>query len=339
MKKKAIIIISCSLVGTLALGAFGTVYFLFLHHYKGKKVVNNWSVTDTFDIKDIPAINKEKGKDFTILNLADVQMCDLEDLGNRKIVHKEIDYLVNLTNPDLITLTGDQVWSNENLICLKSLISWLDGYRIPFAPVFGNHDYGNEFDSATAGLNYSCDLYEKAKYSLFDRGPTNIGSLGNYAINIMEDDKIINTLYMMDHGYGSITEGQLDWFKWTADGIKDNNGGVYSNGMVFMHKPIKEFFYAVNGVDSESLTLSPMFDLAKDRGVTHFTCGHYHELNFSEPFRGVVMTMATKTDELAGFYEDDDEYINGGTSFTIKGEEIVIKHNYVNRTDYRIKTK
>ena len=339
MKKKAIVIISCSLVGTLALGAFGTVYFLFLHHYKGKKVVNNWSVTDTFDIKDIPVINKEKGKDFTILNLADVQMCDLEDLGNRKIVHKEIDYLVNLTNPDLITLTGDQVWSNENRLCLKSLISWLDDYKIPFAPVFGNHDHGNEFDSATAGLTYSCDLYEKAKYSLFDRGPTNIGSLGNYAINVVEEDKIVNTIYMMDYGYNPITEGQLDWFKWTADGIKENNDGVYPGGMVFMHKPIREYWYAYFEEDEESFVTSPIFDLAKERGVTNFVCGHFHEWNFSDTFRGVTFTMATKTDELAGFYEDEEEYINGATSFTIRNDEIVVTHNYVNRNDYRIKTK
>ena len=338
MKKKLIVIISCSLVGTLALGAFGTVYFLFLHHYKGKKVVNDWHVTDTFDIKDIPVINKEKGKDFTILNLADVQMCDLEDLGNRKIVHKEIDYLVNLTKPDLITLTGDQVWSNENRLCLKSLISWLDGYKIPFAPVFGNHDHGNEFNSATAGLTYSCDLYENAEYSLFDRGPTNIGSLGNYAINIKEDNQIINTIYMMDYGYNDeITDDQLEWFKWTADGIKESNSENYTNGFIFMHKPIDEFRYAYSHYDNEDIEITPIFDAAKERGITNFVCGHYHSWNFTDTFRDVTFTMATKTGEIFDFYEDEDEYINGATSFTITDEQIIIKHNYVNRGDFRIK--
>ena len=126
MKKKTVIIIASSVVASLALGSFATIYFLFLHHYKGKEVVNDWSSTDQFDINTIPTLTKEKGKDFTILNFADIQMCDLERWDNHDIVHKELDYLVNTYKPDLITLTGDQTWSNENLICLKSLISWLE---------------------------------------------------------------------------------------------------------------------------------------------------------------------------------------------------------------------
>lgn len=337
MKKKLVIAIVCSVVGTLALGGLGAGYFLFLHRYKGRKVINNWSASDTFDINKIASLTKEKGKDFTIVNFADIQMCDLEDWHSHDVVHKELTHLVDTLKPDLITLTGDQTWSNENRLSLKSLISWLNGYKVPFAPVFGNHDHGNDFDSAVAGLTYCCDLYEDAKYSLFDRGPTNIGSLGNYAINILEEGKIINTIYMMDYGYNDeITAGQLEWFKWTAEGIKENNGGVYSNGLVFMHKPIKEHIYAYNHEDKEDLDITPIFEAAKDRGVTNFVCGHYHEWNFTESFRGVNMTMATKTGEIFSFYEDEDEYINGATSFTINDEGITIKHNYVDRNAFRI---
>lgn len=336
--KKTVIIVTCSVVFSLALGSFGAIYFLFLHHYKGKEVVNNWSPTDQFDINKIPVLNKEKGKDFTILNFADIQMCDLERWDNHEVVHKELDYLVATYKPDLITLTGDQTWSNENLICLKSLISWLESYRVPFAPVFGNHDYGNEYDSSTASLTYCCDLYENAKYSLFNRGPTNIGSLGNYAINIKEDNQIINTIYMMDYGYNDkITDEQLEWFKWTADGIKESNGGNYTNGFIFMHKPIDEFRYAYNHYDNEDIAITPIFSAAKERNVTNFVCGHYHHWNFTDVFRDVTFTMATKTGEIFDFYEDEDKYINGATSFTISDGKIIINHNYVNREGFRIK--
>ena len=47
--------------------------------------------------------------------------------------------------------------------------------------------------------------------------------------------------------------------------------------------------------------------------------------------------MATKTGEIFDFYEDEDEYINGATSFTISDGKIIINHNYVNRGDFRIK--
>ena len=272
-------------------------YFLLLHHYKGRKVVNDWHSTDTFDIEKIPTLTKQKDKDFIILNLADVQMCDLEDLGHAKIIHKEITYLVDLVKPDLITLTGDQVWSNENLISLKSLIYWLDEYQIPYAPVFGNHDFGNKYDSATSGVTYSCDLYEKGKYSLFDRGPTNIETLGNYVINIKEEDKIINSLYMMGSAIIYEGEDQSD-----ADNYPE-----------------------------------PIFAEAKTHGVTDFVCGHFHELNFSLKFQDIRMTMATETGELVSFYEDNDKYINGGTSFALTGDDVIVTHKYVNRNDYRIK--
>ena len=343
MKKVFNILISITAsILTIGLVLGFPAYFLLLHHYKGRKVVNEWHSTDTFDIDKIPTLTKQKDKDFIILNLADVQMCDLEDLGHAKIIHKEITYLVDLVKPDLITLTGDQVWSNENLISLKSLIYWLDEYQIPYAPVFGNHDFGNKYDSATSGVTYSCDLYEKGKYSLFDRGPTNIGTLGNYVINIKEDDKIINSLYMMDYGWrDEITDEQVEWFKWNADGIKAHNNNEYSKGMVFMHKPIHEFFSAIiyEGEDQSDADnySEPIFAEAKTHGVTDFVCGHFHELNFSLKFQDIRMTMATKTGELVGFYEDNDEYINGGTSFALTGDDVIVTHNYVNRNDYRIK--
>ena len=197
---KTLIIIGI-IVAILLISAFFTVYFLFLHHYKGKNIIDEWNKTDAFNISNIATVEKQKDKEFVILNLADVQMADLENFFNKGKIHDEITYLVNQTKPDLITLTGDQTWSNENLISLRSLISWLDEYKIPYAPVFGNHDYGNSKNSSVAELNYCCDLYEAGKYSLFKRGPSNLGSLGNYVINIMEDGKVYKTLYMIDSGY------------------------------------------------------------------------------------------------------------------------------------------
>ena len=159
ISKKRIWVVAIAIVLLIISALLLNLYFMFFHHYKGKYVEYNWSATDSFDITQIATVNKQKNKDFVILNLADVQLCDLEDIPNFSTMHNEISYLVETTKPDLITLTGDQTWSNENLISLKNLIRWLDGYKIPYAPVFGNHDYGNQKDSAVASQNYCCDLY------------------------------------------------------------------------------------------------------------------------------------------------------------------------------------
>lgn len=327
-----IIILSCGI----------SSYFLLLHHYKGHEKVYIWDETQVFDISKIKSVEKQKDKDFVILNLADVQMADLEDFWNSEIMHNEITYLVEQTKPDLITLTGDQTWSNENLISLKRLIHWLDGYQIPWAPVFGNHDYGNTKDSAVLSQNKCCDLYERSKYCLFDRGPTNIGALGNYAVNIMEDGKLYKTLYMLDAGYNDIiTIKQIEWMAWNAEGLKQANGGDYAASMVFMHKPIPEYrtaylHYLYEYGDVEVVGETPevhyslfgteqngFFDVAKSIGVTDVICGHQHGNRFTLKYEDVRLTFALKTGELGGYYASENINLNGATTFTLSGVNTV----------------
>ena len=350
-KKIAFTVVAILLV--IALVAFIGVYFLFLHHYKGKDIINVWSATDEFKIEDIATVNKKEGKDFVVLNLADVQTCDLEDVFNFPVIRKEIDFLVKTVQPDLITLTGDQTWSNENLLSLTSLIGWLDSYKIPYAPVFGNHDYGNEKDSAVLSCKACCDLYENGKYSLFSRGPSNLGSLGNYVINVMEGDKIFKTLYMLDSGYTEmISDEQIAWFKWNAEGIKQANAGEYSEGMCFMHKPLPEFTSAYKGYvygDVESLgevyvnySLSGsrqngFFAEAKERNVTDVVCGHQHGNCFSLKYEGVRLTSVLKTGELGGYSVDGTVTLNGATYFTLNGDGTSINNLFVDADRFHIR--
>ena len=352
-KKKKVLIIALSVGLSIVLAAFSTVYFLFLHRYKGSDKTYDWHYTDVFNISAVASVKKQSGKAFTILNLADVQMCDLEDAQAHSAVHKEIDYLVDKVKPDLITLTGDQTWSNENLISLRSLIGWLDGYGIPYAPVFGNHDYGNDYNSAVASVNYCCDLYESGKYSLFDRGPTNIGALGNYVVNVTEDGKIVCTLYMLDAGYNdTLTDGQKDWLKWNADGIKMVGGGDYVDGICFMHKPLPEYAYAYYGyLSGENIAKGDVqvhyslsgtrqngfFDVAKQVGVKNVVCGHQHGNNFTIGYEGVDLTFALKTGELGGYYDDGTVYINGATVLKIEGGQVEAESLFVDRDAFHVR--
>ena len=351
--KKALIIIS-SVVLSISITVGLTAYFLLLHHYKGKTIINNWDKDDVFNIEDIKVVEKKKDRDFVILNFADVQMCDLDDIPNMRIIHEELTEIVNKVKPDLITLTGDQTWSNENLISLKTLVRWLDDFKVPYAPIFGNHDYGNSFNSATFSVNKCSDVYENGKYSLFNRGPTNIGSLGNYVLNIKEENKIIKTLYMMDSGYlDKINDNQIEWFKWNANGIKANNNNEYSEGIVYLHKPLpeyKEAYYKYMDGDTSIEKINDMtvsyslngslqngfFEIAKNMNVTDVVCGHQHGNNFTLKYEGVRLIFACKTDQLMGYYDDGVTNLNGATYLQVNRDETTVHNYYVPSGKYHI---
>ena len=353
MKKKnrLTLIIVLSSVFALCLGAFGFIYFSYLHHYKGKNVVYEWHKEDAFNDSRIKIVNKKANKDFVILNLADIQICDFDASKDKKAIHRQIDYLVEQTKPDLITLTGDQVWSNENRYSLKTIISWMEDYQIPWAPIFGNHDMGNEGHIPVASQEYSCDLYEKANYCLFDRGPTNIGSLGNYVINIMDGDNIYKTLFMVDAGVNQeILPAQIDYFKWNIDGITANNNGVKPSGMAFMHIPVDEYYDAYYSYLKEPGTLvqgdvyhyyqlggqltTGFFDFCLDNNVDNIVAGHQHGNSFSILYKNIWCTASLKTGPFGGIIDNDSIYLNGATTFTVSKEETIIKQNFTKKGQF-----
>ena len=346
MKRKwKIVLFSAVAVLAVSLSILTFLYFSLLHHYKGKTVVDEWHDTDVFDINKITTLEKKKDEEFVIMNLADVQIDDLDDTWTSYKLHNYIDKLVDTYKPNLITLSGDQTWSNENLISLKSIIRWLDSYKIPYAPVFGNHDCGNDYNSAVASKEYCCDLYENGKYSLFKRGPTNLGSLGNYAINIVEEGKILNTLYMMDLGNTKkITDQQAAWFKWTADGIKASNNNEYSKGIMITHIELPEFrdayqHYLMDPSIAEGLVTVHMgfdkventgfVDLAKSCGVFDFMAGHEHYNNFTLNHDGARYTFMVKTGEFFDYYQDETVKLVGTTTIKISNDKPLIEHHYL----------
>ena len=107
---------------------------------KGKANNEFWLSSDTYRLEDTVVLQKEPGKDFKILNLADIQYDDLYDIGQKKYTEETIRQLVKETQPDLITMTGDQVWAPFQKHSQKDLIRFMDSFGIPWAPVFGNHD-------------------------------------------------------------------------------------------------------------------------------------------------------------------------------------------------------
>lgn len=277
-KKRVLQVFAVLLAVLLTVGIALTVLWF---PVKGKANNEFWLSTDTYRLENTVVIQKEPGKDFKILNLTDIQYDDLYDVGQRAYTKETICTLIEQEQPDLITMTGDQVWAPFQKQAQKELIRFMDSFGIPWAPVFGNHD-----GEGNADKNWLADQYIASEYCLFKKGPNNIGGLGNYIINIMEGDKIVQSLIMMDSGswrgyddmpeerkmiadaldnktqeyilnadgtrkqeafgtgYEFISESQIAWYKWAIKGATAVNGGETPESIAFFHIALPEFHTA-----------------------------------------------------------------------------------------------
>lgn len=271
MKKKKLIIAILSAVVVICVSV-GVTLGVVMSPVKGKPNNEFWLSDMKFDINDTVILTKNPDKDFKILNLTDIQYNDFLDIGKKQYTEDTIRTVVNQEKPDLITLTGDQVWAAFTKYSIKALIKTMDSFKIPWAPVMGNHD-----GEGNADANKIADMYEESEYCVFKKGPNNIGGIGNYIINIKENDKIIHTLFMMDSGsgrsypdeykdnyiydkvvndkgetedfqvganYDFIKESQIEWYKWAVNGIKEYNNNVMVESTAFFHIALPEYYFA-----------------------------------------------------------------------------------------------
>lgn len=156
-------------------------------------------------------LEKSNNKNFVILNLTDFQLCESEwcdERGKRALY--TIDELYTRVRPDLVTISGDIAWCGD-YDSLSFIGKLLDSYKTPWAVVFGNHDQ----DAGIDKLDKSIELFSSFEYFRYENGPSELGR-GNYIINILEDEKIIHSLVMMDTHDRHLVKRQngeeyLDW--------------------------------------------------------------------------------------------------------------------------------
>lgn len=320
-----------------------------------------WSVKDEFSTEDYITLVKDPNKDFVILNLADVQLTDDEvygEVGERS--NALITRLVEDTQPDLITLTGDNAWAT---MAYMELVELVDSFGIPWAPVMGNHD-GQGLLSET----WACQLFLDAENCLFEFGPEDMGH-GNYIINIVENDSIIHTLFMMDthdtraytlddgtyleSEYDHLWPRQIKWYKWAVNGIAAIEGKKVDSS-VFFHIPVMEYNEAWQaawdaenecykpeyadtsfGVNLEWVCSAPenngFFDVCKEYGTKNIICGHDHVNSASILYEGVRLTYGLKLGE--GCYYDDA--LIGGTTLSIDSSGgTVTQHHYLDLANF-----
>lgn len=276
------------------------------------------------------------GDDFTILQLADVQLGERPGTSKHKTMIEnsfgQIRKLIEEAKPNLIVLTGDQVGGAANKQNTQLLVDELDKYNIPFAPVFGNHDREKVSSSDL------CKIYSSAKNSLFSVGPQDIKGEGNYIIQLMKDKQLVYEIFMFDSnkyrtystadkissklggsgGYDYIYPNQIEWYAKHVSNTTKEQGKVI-NSLMFFHIPLPEFRYyskenSLLGAKGEEqcnpYTNTGLFDKAVELGSTKgIFVGHDHVNNYLFEHKGIKMGYGLKTGLTSYF----DKKLQGGS--------------------------
>ena len=192
-------------------------------------------------------LKKNPDKDFIILNLTDPQLGDPEwEKGHihRQILEYTIRALIERTNPDLITVSGDIAWAGyDNAYTMFA--DFVEQFQIPWAVVWGNHDNQNGKDH----VEKIVEKYLTYPHFVYEKGNPALGN-GNYVIRIEENDKPVEALIMMDshdkadytdevgetkQEWAKLTSKQIEWYKTQAVQLK---AAGCADATLILHIPI-----------------------------------------------------------------------------------------------------
>lgn len=199
IKKKTIKIVAIALSLVIIIVGLGVGLPLGLAAAKlnGTPSMEIWNAQANFseNAESVVTLTKKQDKDFVILNLTDIQMSEQYTIFQNNRNYKLVRELVDEVKPDLITLTGDNIWLFNTKAAANRLTKEMDKLGVPWAPVFGNHDAENDVDK-----NWLVEKFNESEHCLMKKGPVNVSGVGNYIINIKEEgtNKIVHTLFMMD---------------------------------------------------------------------------------------------------------------------------------------------
>ena len=237
-------------------------------------LVDGHVVADVDYVVNLDVSGREKVR---ILNFADIHLSN-ENIANEEMIgdfRDTVDYLISQANPDLITLTGDQIPSGERK-AFEYMGDMINSYGIPWAPVYGNHDcegHGGGLD-----LHEQSELYCSYSNCLYKDGPQGLNriyntgedSLGHYVINLVKIEggefKVIRSLIFINSGadehydaadypgqrryadfnYACLNRNQIEWYLQMARSVQQyGEDGQVPCGII-MHMASFGYVYAAS---------------------------------------------------------------------------------------------
>lgn len=185
-------------------------------------------------------VDVETGRDIRVLQLTDVQTISADQKRYEERVarsssadtfngyEKYIGQVIERYDPDFIIMTGDNTYGEfddygEQFL---RLISFMDSFEIPWAPVFGNHD-----NESNMGVDWQCDQFEASKYCLFKQ--RELTGNGNYSVGLTQGGELKRVFYMLDsNGCGAMSKISLaNGHSKTTAGFGDDQIAWYSESM------------------------------------------------------------------------------------------------------------
>ena len=263
-------------------------------------------------------IYKDHDKPFKVLTFTDIQLHDGEDL---QLAIDIIDDVYNQAQPDMLVFLGDLLNDSKtypSLVNCQGIIDKFDSYGIPWAPVFGNHDYEDYsagYDSMkTTTHGDLIDKFNAAENCVFKVGPEEINGSSNYMVNIIDDEtnKPVQSLVFMDSRLNGLQDSHVDFYNDCVEYGKELNGGSYVETIVLDHIPLPQYAMAYNqlltcdyrgatgvvGRNSNDLAAGSenVFKAIKEKGCTHnIICGHDHENSYYVDYEGIRLAYSMKS--------------------------------------------
>lgn len=304
-------------------------------------------------------VNNDNSK-ISILQLTDIQVIDASQCrgekrlrddekkawANEKIennCYNHIRSLVTQTNPDLILITGDIVYGefDDSGKVLSEFIDFMDSFKLPWAPIFGNHD-----NESLIGIDRQCEMYEHGAYCIFKRGTVTGNS--NYTIGLVANEKLKTIIYMIDtHGCVKEKGIYLDQLLEMQSKAKRaaTKCGEVPQGFMAMHIPVDIFRKAeyekgyttdetslyILGVDKKAIDGDFGFSLENETihsyiptneefnktlkvcNINGIFAGHFHNKSTCINYKGIKLVYGLKT----GQYDYHVAGQVGGTLITL----------------------
>ncbi len=313
-------------------------------------------------ITDTQIIDSAQQRTANRLSASSVIKYATDQMNN--LVYNELDALIAKEKPDLILMTGDNVYGefDDDGTALQKLVEKMDSYKILWAPIFGNHD-----NETALGVSWQCQQFMESDYCVFNRR-NEIGGNGNYSIGIAVQGKIQRTIFMMDtNGCANISgvanqedkdaittkfifhDEQINWYRSTAAKVNAYMGAEVPS-FLCVHVPLAEVTTAlVNAgyqakADTESVSHNYETNLGfkqartvgssamsefilpylKAAGTDGTFFGHQHVNSISVEWEGIRFTYGLKT----GRYDESPKQ-TGGTVITLNGNEFDVNHSII----------
>ncbi len=190
---------------------------------------------------------------FTVLLYADAQDTQLTST----YLTRALRNVLSVSDVDLVILLGDQLEGSSPLLhigsgyenvrrAIDNVLSPVVDAGIPFAYLFGNHDY-----DAPLSAKFQMELYDAYPLCLTKSDEAGVADKSVFMLPVKTYDGLSTALclYLFDSGnllpdgnYAAVTADQVAWYNGQSAAMRAENGDRPVPSAAFLHIPVQEVY-------------------------------------------------------------------------------------------------